>query len=245
MRIALAEDELYYANTLRQYLHQFGQEHQLELEIIAFSSGAQLVEQFRADWDLILLDIDMPGLNGLETARTIRHFDPEVLIVFITNLAQYAINGYEFNAFDYLLKPVQYPFFSMKMELVLRQLRQRSQKSLLLNRDGELFRLPLGHIRYIEIFSHRLLYHTINGDIEINSSSSLSQLEQELQPEGFVRCHKSLLVNTRYIEHIKGGTLTVSGIELPVSRSRRKALVLALLERAKGGIAHEGVAFTD
>lgn len=237
MRVALAEDEKVYSDTLWQYLERFGQERKIPMEIFSFSNGAQLIERFRGDWDLILLDIDMPGLNGLETARMIRDSDSQVLIIFITNLAQYAINGYEYNAFDYLLKPVQYPVFDMKMNLAFRQICQRNHKSILLNRDGEIFRVPLSHIYYIEIFSHRLRYHTAERDIEISSTRSLSELEKELRPEGFIRCHKSLLVNAQHIEHLKGGFLIVAGTELPVSRNRRKELLEALLELAKGGKA--------
>lgn len=234
MRVAIAEDEKSYSHTLLQYLEQFGREKQLSMELFPFDNGAQMIEHFRGDWDLILLDIDMPGLNGLETAKMIRHSDPQVLIIFITNLAQYAINGYEYNAFDYLLKPVQYPVFSMKMSLALRQIQQRIQKSILLNRDGEFFRVPLNSIYYIEIFSHRLRYHTAEKEIEISSIRSLTELEEELRPEGFIRCHKSLLINTQYIEHVKGTSVVVAGTELPVSRNRRKELLMAMLARAKG-----------
>jgi len=102
MRIAIAEDETHSLAQLEEQLSRFGDENHIEIQIFSFPNGAQLLEQFRGGWDLILLDLDMPVMNGMEAARAVRRLDPDVLIMFITNLAQYALNGYEVQAFDYI-----------------------------------------------------------------------------------------------------------------------------------------------
>lgn len=235
MRIAIAEDEKRCSDQLQELLGRFAAENQIEIQLFHFPNGAQLLECFRGSWDIILLDVDMPVMNGMDTARAIRRLDPEVLIMFITNLAQYALSGYEVQAFDYMLKPVNYPALAMKLKLALRILQKNMDRSVTLNQDGELFRIPLSHLYYIEIYSHRLCYHTMERDIDINSTRTLSELEQELKPDGFVRCHKSILVNARYVDHIKGCALTVAGREIPISKNRRGKVLKELLAYAKGG----------
>lgn len=235
MRVAIAEDEGRDLDRLREQLNRFGTENLIEMQLFPFPNGAQLLERFRGGWDLILLDVDMPTLNGMETARAIRQLDPDVLIMFITNLAQYALGGYEVQAFDYMLKPVSYPALAMKLKLALRALQRNADRSIILNRGGELFRVPLSHLYYIEVFGHRLCYHTMERDIDVNSVSALSDLERELRPDGFVRCHKSFLVNVRYVDHIKGCALTVNGQEIPISKNRRGEVLKELLAYAKGG----------
>lgn len=232
MRIAIAEDETAYSNHLQSHLKRFAQDSGQPMEIECFASGAQLVEHYRGTWDLLLLDVDMPGMNGLEAARMIRQSDPNVLIMFITNLAQYAIKGYEVGALDYLLKPVSYYALSMKLEAALRILRRNEDRYLMLPQDGGVVRLPLSRLYYVEAFSHQLHYHTAEGELTSTTTQSLSSLEGEL--EGFFRCHKGYLVNLRYIDEVRGDTLVAAGQELPVARSRRKALMEALLKHMKG-----------
>ena len=238
MRIAVAEDEKEYANELEKLLKRFAAENNTEIQLFVFQNGAELLEHFQAGWDMILLDVDMPVMNGLSTARAIRQMDSDVIIIFITNLAQYALNGYEVQAFDYMLKPVQYAGLSMKMKMAQRLLQRKKEHSLAINRDGELFCVSVSHIYYIESYGHRLCYHTMERDIEVGGVRTLNELEKELQSEGFVRCHKSILVNARYVDHIKGNLLTVAGKEIPISKNRRSEVLKELLFYAKGG-AHQ------
>lgn len=232
MRVVIAEDEKIYSDQLRSYLERFALDSGQPMEVECFTSGAQLVERYRGAWDLLLLDVDMPGMNGLEAARMVRQSDPDVLIMFITNLAQYAIKGYEVGALDYLLKPVNYCALSMKLNTALRILRRNQDQYLMLTQDGGVIRLPLSRLHYVEAFSHQLHYHTEEGELVSTTTQSLSSLERELK--GFFRCHKGYLVNLRYVDEVRGDTLLVAGQELPVGRSRRKALMEALLDHVKG-----------
>lgn len=233
IRIAIVEDNVQAARRLQELVERFGKENRVEIQSTLFSDGAKLVGDYHPEWDLLLLDVDMPVMNGFETARSIRKTDPEVCIIFITNLAQYAIHGYEVQALDYLLKPVNYYALDMRLKRVLRLLRTRETEALMVKIDGDMVRVPLSHIYYIEIFDHNLHYHTVEGDIT-TGGSTLSSLEKTLSSQGFVRCHNCYLVNVRYVDAVRGNTLQIMNRELPISRSRHRAVMDALLLYAKG-----------
>ena len=234
LHIAIAEDESIFAQQLEQSLMRFGEENQIEMRLAFFSNGASLVESFTSEWDLLLLDVEMPGMDGISAAHCIRERDPEVFIIFITNLAQYAIRGYEVDALDYMLKPVNYYSLAMKLKKVLHLLRRKDNRSIILNRDGELVRIPLSHLYYVEVFSHQLRYHTSEGEFTQIGSRSLSTVEKDLSGSGFARCHSSYLVNLRCVDVVGNDTVQVAGETLPVSRKRRKDFLQALLNDTKG-----------
>lgn len=235
LRVAVVEDEAAMAQQLQTELERFGQENGYAVQVTQFADGARLVEGYRPVWDLIFLDIDMPVMDGLSAARSVRAMDPDVLLLFVTNLAQYAINGYEVGALDYILKPVNPYALNMKLKKAVRQLRSGDSKALMLKRGSDVVRVPLSRIYYIEIFNHSLRYHTADAEIEMTGAYTLAGLEKELAGHGFVRCHNCYLVNLRYVDGLHGNTLTVFGQPLAVSRNRRKAVVEALLAYAKGG----------
>lgn len=108
IRIAIVEDETVYKEQLIEYLKEFEQERSETLKIDTFSDGDEIVENYQAQFDIILMDIQMNFMDGMSAAEEIRKIDSEVVIIFITNLAQYAIKGYEVDALDYILKPISY-----------------------------------------------------------------------------------------------------------------------------------------
>ena len=115
MKIAIAEDDAKQAKQLIEYIERFSKETNIPIESILFDNGAKLVVDYKPIYDFILLDVDMPVANGIETAMSIREIDPFVFLMFFTNLAQYAYEGFEVEPLDYVLKPVSYPAFAMKI----------------------------------------------------------------------------------------------------------------------------------
>ena len=100
MRIAIVDDEKLERERLQQYVQQFSEESGVEMETVTFASGDTFLEAYQKVYDIIIFDIDMPGTNGIDTARKLRQTDTDVTIIFVTNIAQYAINGYEVDAVD-------------------------------------------------------------------------------------------------------------------------------------------------
>lgn len=234
-QIAIVEDDPASAAQLKQYIERYGQENGVAFTVELFADGSAVTEGYRPIWDIIFMDVSMLGMDGLTAAQEIRRTDPAVLILFITNLAQYAIRGYEVSALDYVLKPVSYHAFSMKLHLALRLLQRNLEYSLLLNRGKDLQRVPVSHLHYVEVYSHQFHYHTAEGNIVLTMTRTMADLEEELLPHGFVRCHKGFLINLRYVEAVRSASVLVAGEELPVSRNRRKAVLDALLTYMKGG----------
>ena len=107
-KIAVVEDNTAVREELCGFIAKYAQESGRKLDVTPFADGSQIVEPYRPGFDIIFLDIEMPRLGGMPTAERIRQLDPEVVLIFVTNMAQYAIRGYEVDALDFVLKPVSY-----------------------------------------------------------------------------------------------------------------------------------------
>lgn len=234
MRVLIAEDDKFFYTQLETFLQRFAQEKGISIHSAVFSNGAELVEKYHPEWDLLLLDVDIPGMDGFSVARSIREVDPDVAIMFITNLAQYAIRGYEVHALDYVLKPVSYPAFKMKLTRELGNILNKTDQYLMISQGGSQVRIPISKLRYVEVYNHSLRYHTVDGVIETTGSKSMKELERELQEKGFCRCHNSYLINLRFVDAVGDGKVRIKSECIPVSRNRRNSLMEALMNWIKG-----------
>ena len=232
MRIAVVDDEAAMREQLVSYISRFGSENGVELTTAVFPSGDAFWEGFERGWDIILFDIDMPGTNGIDTARKVRQADEAVTILFITNVAQYAINGYEVDAVDYVIKPIGYYDFALKFTKALRRAGRQDRKRLLLDTTRGQMAVELQDILYVEAKGHYLLYKTDKAEYLVRGS--ISEHEKSLRPYHFERVQKSFLVNLGRIENIKSTELTVGGFPVPTSKLYRDGLMTAYLRYIKG-----------
>jgi len=227
-KIAIVDDEAFDRSLVSDYAARFSAEQEELLEVFCFESGTQFLEACAEEFDLVFLDIDMPGLDGMKTAQELRQIDKNICIIFVTNLAQYAIRGYEVNAFDFIIKPVQYSSFKYKLDRALRFLSiWREEKHLLLSMDGTLRRLNISEIFYIEADGAYVQYHTIDGIIR--TRGPLKEIEKKLAGDGFARCNHGYLINLKYVTDIISDTVTVCGTKLKISRPKKKDFINSLV----------------
>ena len=160
VRIVLVEDDLQYRTQLHEYIMQYASRTGEPISVTEFSDGDEIALHYKADYDIILMDIEMTFMDGMTAAEEIRQKDRDVVIIFITNSPQYAIKGYAVDALDYILKPVSYFAFSQRLERALSRMRRREEKYFTVTtRDGT-HRVAFSHLYYVESNGHNLLYHT-------------------------------------------------------------------------------------
>ncbi len=222
-RIAIVEDEEKYYHILKEYIQKYAGENSEEIEAVWFQNGVEFLEKFHSDFDILLLDIEMPVMDGISVARDARKVDDYMIIIFITNMAQYAIHGYEVNALDYVIKPISYYPFSVKLRRAIRMIRETSGNSLLLPFDGEDRRIPTKDILYVEVHSHTIEYYTYSGISRI--TGTLKMVEQNLSDDYFVRCNCCYLVHLRHVTGLKDDTVIVEGHSLKISRPKQTEFI--------------------
>lgn len=221
MKIAVVDDSVEDAQRIVKYLEQFQAEHNQILQIKVFYASFDFLEEYHGDYDVVFLDIEMPGSNGLDVAREIRSRDASVGIVFVTSMAQYAINGYEVNAIDFIVKPVKYYSFSVKLEKAFRFVKSRNQQDILLRSKEGIVRLPASEIIYIEKERDNLVFHT--GQEVFVERGSIKVVKEKLESLPFAESTSGCLLNLAYVRRIGKDTVTLEpGIELPLSRRLKR-----------------------
>lgn len=233
-KIAVVEDQQDEQDTLRAHFSRYSSEKGIEFHLTFFAGGEEFLSKYRPVYDMVLLDIGLPGLNGMEVAARVRDMDQSVMLIFVTNMAQFAVRGYEVDAFDFLVKPVGYANFAMKLQRALNRLNTHRQTEIVINTPDGLIRLPSSQIKYIEISGHKIVYQTTHGPL--NAYGNLKEIEKGLDSKIFIRCNSCYLVNLNFVSAVRGFTAVVGGDELQISRPKRKAFIQALNDFLGGGI---------
>lgn len=230
--IAIVEDEEEFALALEKYLKRYGEENGTVFKIRRFVNALALLENYSADYDVIFMDIKMPYLNGMDAAHRLRELDANVLLIFVTNMTQYAVNGYEVDALDYIVKPVNYYDFALKLTRAVNRLRAKDETFITVPVSSGMIRLKPEQIRYVETQGHHVVYHT--GKEDYSQYCSLKDAESKLKGYGFARCNSCYLVNLRYVKSVKGHIVNVDGTELQISQPKRKDFVQKLMAYTEG-----------
>lgn len=226
LRIAVVEDDKTYAAQLKEYLVRYGTEKNQKISVALFPDGEDIVTDYSAEFDIILMDVEMTFMDGMTTAERIREKDNEVVIIFITNMPQYAIQGYKVDALDYVLKPISYFAFSQRIDRALTRVKKKEATYITVAQKGGKKKLNVDKICYVEVRDHDLIYHSTKGDIV--TKSSMEEAEDTLGGTKFFRCNRCYLVNLEYVEDFRGNDVTVASDVIQVSRARKKAFMDAL-----------------
>lgn len=209
-----------------QYIDRYAQESGEDFDVTVFQDGADIVENYTADYGIILMDIEMTFMDGMTAAEQIREKDGEVVIIFITNMPQYAMKGYTVDALDYVLKPITYFAFSQRIDRALTRMHRRIHKYITVPIKGGMRKIDVAKIAYVEVRDHDLIFHTKTESVY--SKGSLTDIEAALAPEHFFRCNKCYLVNLEHVEGIQNNDILAGKDSIQVSRARKKAFLDAL-----------------
>ena len=222
-KVAIVEDDPHSLENLTNHLKKYAQEKKVLFDIVSFNDGQLFINNTlfeKNHYDILFLDIELPGLNGIEVAKKYREFDEYTVLIFTTIMRQYAISGYLVNALDYMVKPIDYLNLSLKLDKALSILDKHQSIISLEVVGGGIERFEVKDLLYIENFNHLCTFHTKRGDYK--QYNSMSNIEKEYAKYGLLRCSNSYIVNPINITAIKDDIVYINDIKLSIGRSKKK-----------------------
>ncbi len=223
VHIAVVDDEQDMQNQICQYIKNYEIEYKDKFQVSVFKDGLELVENYEKKYNILFLDIQMKKMNGMDTAMHIRKLDQDVIIIFLTNMANFAIKGYSVEALDFILKPVSYFVFQEQLKKALTRLKKISPSFIALHFDGGFYKVNIEKICYIESFGHKLIVNTVDDHFE--TKGTMKSMEEKLKNHNFFRCNNSYLVNLFYVDSVRQNDVYVNGHVLKISRPKKTAFM--------------------
>lgn len=223
MKIAACDDDLIFLQELSDYFKQYEKEYNCSLEYQTFTNSWELISKIEKGihYDVILLDIFMPGINGIQCAKDIRRYDNNVKIIFLTSSTEFAIESYDVRAYHYLVKPLR----KEKLYLLLKQLAEENrilEKNIIIVKcKNGIVKIKLSKLEYCEMVNRKIVLHMENGE-QYECNMRMSEMEEKLESfEMFLRPHRSFFINMDYIHTLTmQGIFMESGIQVPIPREK-------------------------
>lgn len=235
IKVAFCDDDAGALNEMRRLLDQYRGERGLELSHTAFRSPLELLPELErgARFDILFLDILMPGQNGIETAEEVRSYDTNVKIIFLTSSPEFAVQSYAVKAYFYLLKPLRAQALFRVLDAALEECGRERENGLILRCKGVITRLEPRQLEFCEVIHRTLLFHLSSGRV-LESTGSLDELGRQLAPYGcFLRVHRSYIVNLDYVRAISNRAVTMTCLtEIPIPRGKHNEIKDAFLAHA-------------
>lgn len=226
MRVAICEDELIHQQNLLRIINEWSVGKDTNVDIDTFVTAEEFLYQYDSGkaYNIVFFDIHLKGIDGVKAARKLRERDELILIIFLTSRMEYVLQGYEVNAWRYLLKPVHsgdvYASLNKANDVLEKGCEYFTVKS-----DNKLYKVPYNSILYMESFGHYITIYTKDKEYQIRMS--MSQLESRL-PKEFYRCHRSYIINTTYCKAMEEQQVLISDRWVALSEKKRKNLMLLL-----------------
>lgn len=239
-RVLIVEDSPDEAETLRGHLQRYAGETGLRFSIETMSTAFEFVSN-RPEADLIFMDIDLPGINGMEAAEALREDDRSTPLIFVTNLAQYAVRGYQVDALDFMVKPVRYGDFAMRMQRAMRVLERNARQTIAVSTTSGTRVIDVRDLAYVDLRGHDLHYHmgkevaATSAPSELQQRGSVREIEKRLPENEFIKVSQGCLANMAHVSEVRADSILMDdGVTLYFSRSRRREC-LEKLTRYFGG----------
>ena len=230
IHITMCDDDPEIIATAKSYASRYEKEQNRTPEWVFLSSPKDMIPEQLAREDILILDIQMGSLNGIDLAREIRKYNENNIIIFSTNYLEYALQGYEVAAFRYLKKPIGYEHFAKVLTEAIEQHLKSAQASIVLRCGYQTEQLRIADIMYCETETGHVKV-TLQDGSAVFANTGISSLQDELEDHAFFRCHKGCMVNLKYVRQPqKTDVLMKDGKRIPVSRHRMKDFILALMK---------------
>lgn len=230
VKIGIVDDEKEAREQLKGEVARFGAEYHMEFEVREFDSAAAYLSAAADGCDILYLDVDMPQMTGMELAEKIRETDTDIILIFCTNLQQFALNGYGVSALGFLVKPVQWYSFHMYLDRAVKTLRERALRAMeqgpgriIVKSGADSVVVNAAEIQYVEVEAHYLIYHIKSREsgeeTALRTRGSMQDAAAQLTPWGFARCNASFLVNLSRITLVNRMELHLGQTTLPIGRA--------------------------
>ena len=228
-KIAIIEDNKEELSNLLKQIEKYQEEKNVIFDVKTFENAYYFIHDYKNDFHIVFMDIDLPGVNGMDTAKKLRELDHNVSLVFVTNLAQYAIKGYEVEAYDFILKPATYARLSSLLDKLLINIDSKAPKSINIKTTTGYTRLNLDEIIYVAVEDHLLYYHTQAKNYEC--WDTLKNVSTMLEAPRFTRISKSIILNLSYVKSLEGDTLILLNDEKVVIAHKLRNEILSALNQ--------------
>ncbi len=230
IQVCIVEDEREHFEVLENYIRKCAGSDFKDYNITWMQDGIDLVDEYRGQFDIIFLDIQMKHMNGMEAAEKIRKIDSDVILIFITSTVSYAVQGYAVDALGYVLKPVPFAAFEKIFDKTMERINARRQKfAFRISVNDRQIKIDGDDVTYVESQRNNVIVHTGSGDYV--TGGPLKKFEEILSGHGFSKCHNAYIVNLKKVDAVeKEELLLADGTRLPISRSRKKEFMGELTE---------------
>jgi len=219
LKIAICDDDSQELSRISSFIETYRREKNVPLAYQTFQSATELIFQVKSeDYSILLLDILMPGISGMQAAHEIRSYDAAIKIVFLTSSPEFAVESYAVKAYDYILKPVSKDKLFALLDAVIAE-EQISPEGLTVKTRSGIARILFSRLAFVEIMNRKLYFHLADGSVQ-EVTSSLAAFEKELLARSeFIKVHRSYIVNLWQVNELRAKELiTNSGKTVPISR---------------------------
>lgn len=232
------EDQASDCLRLKSYIKRFSQEHSVDIETVVFQNGLDLVKNYSSDFDILFVDIEVPGMNGMKVSEQVRTFDMLIPIIITTNMAQYAVKGYEVDALGFIVKPLPYSMFAYYLTKALtkcernKKLKENSVLTIT-TPSGSMRQMYVDEIKYIVKEKNYIVYYLDNGE-QVRERGAMKDIILRFENTPLKQCSSGCLVNLRFVRQKDGNEVHLSDISFSIALPYRKSFAKELMDYVRG-----------